>query len=545
MINQGQKMLESAQVIIIKTAKNLGLSDISIKRLIEPEAVHEFNFFVKIDSMATGPVTSFPPTDARPAINPPSLRVVGDPSSHATRRKPELRLFRGFRIQHNSALGPYKGGIRFHPNVSREEVQALATLMTIKCAVAGLPFGGSKGGVVFDPKSVSQKELEEIARAYLRMIEPVIGPTVDVPAPDVNTNPQIMSWMVDEFIKSKVKSQKSKVKSQKSKVVSQNSKVLNQLRATFTGKPVEEGGSLGRTEATGRGGVIILKALFEKVRHRVSHFRGRAPASNAVTHLPSRSKQVPSPFNDLTIAVQGFGNVGYYFAKLAAEEGFKVVAVSDSKGGIIKNSKFKIQNSKFQLKNKKEKIDGLFNHLTIQRLLPLDIPLVMDCKREKGSLAGCYCAGGVCDARGGQLITNEKLLELPVDILVPAALENVINKSNMKRIKAKTIIEMANGPVTEDAYEYLTKKGVIIIPDVLANSGGVTVSYLEWYQNMHNERWSEKKVNKRLEEMMKKAFEKIWEKANSKSKTQNSKLDLKKAAFEVAIERIIEKLNVR
>ncbi|PJC81541.1 hypothetical protein CO007_04150, partial [Candidatus Roizmanbacteria bacterium CG_4_8_14_3_um_filter_36_10] len=179
--------------------------------------------------MATGPVTSFPPTDARPAINPPSLRVVGDPSSHATRRKPELRLFRGFRIQHNSALGPYKGGIRFHPNVSREEVQALATLMTIKCAVAGLPFGGSKGGVVFDPKSVSQKELEEIARAYLRMIEPVIGPTVDVPAPDVNTNPQIMSWMVDEFIKSKVKSQKSKV-------VSQNSKVLNQLRATFTGK---------------------------------------------------------------------------------------------------------------------------------------------------------------------------------------------------------------------------------------------------------------------------------------------------------------------
>jgi len=537
MINQGQKMLESAQVIIIKTAKNLGLSDISIKRLIEPEAVHEFNFFVKIDSMATGPVTSFPPTDARPAINPPSLRVVGDPSSHATRRKPELRLFRGFRIQHNSALGPYKGGIRFHPNVSREEVQALATLMTIKCAVAGLPFGGSKGGVVFDPKSVSQKELEEIARAYLRMIEPVIGPTVDVPAPDVNTNPQIMSWMVDEFIKSKVKSQKSKV-------VSQNSKVLNQLRATFTGKPVEEGGSLGRTEATGRGGVIILKALLSKLKSQIPNSKkqtnNKSQNSNSL-ELGALNLEFPR----LTVAVQGFGNVGYYFAKLAAEEGFKVVAVSDSKGGIIKNSKFKIQNSKFQLKNKKEKIDGLFNHLTIQRLLPLDIPLVMDCKREKGSLAGCYCAGGVCDARGGQLITNEKLLELPVDILVPAALENVINKSNMKRIKAKTIIEMANGPVTEDAYEYLTKKGVIIIPDVLANSGGVTVSYLEWYQNMHNERWSEKKVNKRLEEMMKKAFEKIWEKANSKSKTQNSKLDLKKAAFEVAIERIIEKLNVR
>jgi glutamate dehydrogenase/leucine dehydrogenase len=424
MENQGKKMLESAQALIKKTAKNLGFDEKIIKRLIEPEMIFEFSFPVKMDDG-------------------------------------QIKVFKGWRIQHNSALGPYKGGIRFHPQTSREEVQALATLMTIKCAVAGLPYGGAKGGVLVDPKNLSSAELERFSREYVKKIAHFIGEDIDVPAPDVNTNPQIMAWMIDEY---------QKIKGYQSK-------------ATFTGKPVAMGGSLGRNEATGRGGVIVLKALLEKLG-----WENFSPST-------------------LTIAVQGFGNVGYYFAKIASEAGFKVVAVSDSKGGIIK-----------------PKGDNLE---------ALDIPLVMECKKEKGTLAGCYCAGGVCDTKGGKTITNEELLELPVDILVPAALENVINEKNMKKIKAKIIIEMANGPVTEEAYEYLSKKGVVIVPDVLANSGGVTVSYLEWVQNKAGYYWSEEEVNSKLEVMMKKAFEVIWEKSSKK------KIPLKQAAFEVALERIV------
>jgi glutamate dehydrogenase/leucine dehydrogenase len=424
MENQGKKMLESAQALIKKTAKNLGFDEKIIKRLIEPEMIFEFSFPVKMDDG-------------------------------------QIKVFKGWRIQHNSALGPYKGGIRFHPQTSREEVQALATLMTIKCAVAGLPYGGAKGGVLVDPKKLSSAELERFSREYVKKIAHFIGEDIDVPAPDVNTNPQIMAWMIDEY---------QKIKGYQSK-------------ATFTGKPVAMGGSLGRNEATGRGGVIVLKALLEKLG-----WENFSPST-------------------LTIAVQGFGNVGYYFAKIASEAGFKVVAVSDSKGGIIK-----------------PKGDNLE---------ALDIPLVMECKKEKGTLAGCYCAGGVCDTKGGKTITNEELLELPVDILVPAALENVINEKNMKKIKAKIIIEMANGPVTEEAYEYLSKKGVVIVPDVLANSGGVTVSYLEWVQNKAGYYWSEEEVNSKLEVMMKKAFEVIWEKSSKK------KIPLKQAAFEVALERIV------
>lgn len=413
-------MLEGAWTIIIKTAHDLGLGEDVIKRLIEPDLIAQVNFSVKDETGKT-------------------------------------KIYRGFRIQHNKALGPYKGGIRFHPQVSADEVQALATLMTIKCAVAGLPYGGGKGGVIVDPKKLDEKELEELSRAYARSIAAIIGPEKDIPAPDVNTNPKIIGWMVDEFIKLKVNKEKS-----------------NYLRATFTGKPIPEGGTLGRTEATGRGGVMILSRLVKNEK--------------------------------LSVAVQGFGNVGYYFAQIATEAGFKVVAVSDSKGAIIKN---------FQ---------------------PLDIPLIMECKKKKGSLAGCYCSGGVCDARGGQLITNEKLLELPVDVLVPAALENVINKTNMAKIKAKIIVEMANGPVTEEAYEYLTKKGKIIIPDVLANSGGVIVSYLEWLQNLKGETWTEAKVNKELGIIIGKAFNAIWQKARLRN------IPLKQAAFEVAIERIVSSI---
>jgi len=457
MENQGKKMLESAQALIKETAKNLGFDEEIIKRLIEPEMICEFSFPVKMDDG-------------------------------------QIKVFKGWRVQHNSLLGPYKGGIRFHPQTSREEVQALATLMTIKCAVAGLPYGGAKGGVLVDPKKLSSAELERLSREYVKKIAHFIGEDIDVPAPDVNTNPQIMAWMIDEY---------RKIKGYQSK-------------ATFTGKPVAMGGSLGRTEATGRGGVIVLKALLsELVKDGSTKILSRLNSSLTLLKqkvsknfvLPSFNNQKLKSNNEITIAVQGFGNVGYYFAKIASEAGFKVVAVSDSKGGIIKP--------------KGENMEAL------------DIPLVMECKKEKGTLAGCYCAGGVCDTKGGKTITNEELLELPVDILVPAALENVINEKNMKNIKAKIIIEMANGPVTEEAYEYLSKKGVVIVPDVLANSGGVTVSYLEWVQNKAGYYWSEEEVNSKLEVMMKKAFEAIWEKASKK------KIPLKQAAFEVALERIV------
>jgi len=461
MENTGKKMLESAQAIILKTAKEMELTDDVIKRLIEPEAVHEFNLPVTINGKKT--------------------------------------LLKAFRIQHNSALGPYKGGIRFHPNVSREEVQALATLMTIKCSVVGLPYGGGKGGVVVDPKQLSEKELENLSRTYLRQIAPVIGPTVDVPAPDVNTNPKIMKWMIDEYIKLKVKNEKLKI-------TSKNSKLKNYLRATLTGKPIAEGGTLGRTEATGRGGVIVLQSLIAKLNSQFSFFNFQSINNDSMINENSmKTKKLKT--ENLTVAVQGFGNVGYYFAQLAHEEGFKVVTVSDSKGGVYVR-------------------DGL------------DPKATLKCKKEKGNIGGCYCKGSVCDIKYGRTITNEELLELPVDVLVPAALENSINRENMHKIKAKIIIEMANGPVTEEAYEYLSKKGVIIVPDVLANSGGVTVSYLEWYQNVHNEKWSEKKVNDRLKIMMEKAFEAVWKKADLPA--GGKKIPLKQAAFEVAIGKMVK-----
>jgi len=431
-------MLESAKKIIITTAKEIGLKQEIIQRLVEPEMIHEFNFLVKRDNN-------------------------------------KKQLVKGFRIQHNSALGPYKGGIRFHPDTNKAEIQALATLMTIKCALLGLPYGGGKGGVIVDPKIFSVSELKNLSQEFARQIAPFIGPTTDIPAPDVNTNPQIMHWMLEAYEK---------------KIISSSPrlslKMKQRLKATFTGKPLEAGGSLGRVEATGRGGVIILKSL-----------------------LAALGNIKPS----MTVAAQGFGNVGYYFAKLAQEEGFRVVAVSDSKGGIL-------------LADKKNQISNSAS---------LDIVLIKECKAKKGMLAQCYCSGGVCDSKDGLIITNEELLELPVDILVPAALENVINQNNMHKIKAKIIIEMANGPITKEAYEYLTQKGVIIVPDVLANSGGVTVSYLEWYQNMHNLRWSEQQVNQKLENIMIKAFLAVWQKAKTK------KISLKQAAFTVAIERLAAK----
>ena len=482
-INTGTKMLESALEIIRKTAKEMHLSESVIERLIQPNAIHELHFSVKMD-------------DGKD------------------------RLFTAFRIQHNNALGPYKGGIRFHPNVNRDEVRALATLMTIKCAVAGLPYGGGKGGVIIDPKSVSESELERISKAYARAISSFIGPEVDVPAPDVNTNPKIMKWMIQEYMRLKsveISPSESEGRLNRS----------SRLLATFTGKPLDMGGTLGRTEATGRGGVMILKALLSKLNPKSKTPNPKQILNSNSLKISNFKLQIPQ---DATIAVQGFGNVGYYFAKIATENGFRVRSVSDSKGAITKSQ---ITNNKSQI-NFKSQITNDKNGL--------DAELVLKCKKEKGSLAEC-----------GKVISNEELLELPVDILVPAALENVINGQNMSKIKAKIIVEMANGPVTEEAYEYLTKKGVIIVPDVLANSGGVAVSYLEWYQNMKGQTWSEDKVNKRLQSMMTSAFNAIWKKMigyqlksvkigssdSNRSQPISADFNLKKAAFEVAIERII------
>jgi len=364
----------------------------------------------------------------------------------------KVRLFRGYRVQFNNVRGPYKGGIRFHPAVSLSEVEALAAWMTVKCAVADIPFGGSKGGVVVDPRSLSGGELERLSRAYVRAVYPNIGADRDIPAPDVNTNPKIMSWMLDEYERL----------------------VGRKEPAAFTGKPVERGGSEGRVEATGRGGVYVLERLVEKLELE-----------------PSQT----------TLAVQGFGNVGYHFAYFAAREGFKVVAVSDSKGAV---------------------------------LVPegLDPAKTLECKRQRGEVAGCCCVGSVCDSSRGRKISNEELLTFPVDILVPAALEGAVDEEIAKKVKAKAIIEMANGPLTAEADRVLEQRGVISVPDVLANSGGVIVSYFEWLQNRQGEHWSREEVFSKLEEKLTDAFTAVWGEAEKRH------LALREAAYSLALSRI-------
>lgn len=377
----------------------------------------------------------------------------------------ETRIFKGFRVQFNNALGPFKGGIRFHPKVNFSEIKALAALMMVKCAVAGLPFGGGKGGVIVDPKKLSKRELENLSRSFVKAIYQDIGPDLDVPAPDLNTNPKIISWMVDEYIKLKIK----------------NLKFKENLRATFTGKPVKKGGSEGRVGATGLGGVTVLKALAKKLKIKKEK---------------------------LKIAIQGFGNVGYHFSYFAQKAGFKIIAVSDSKGGVLVK-------------------EGLDPEATLK------------CKKEKGQVGGCYCIGSVCDLKYGRPIKNKDLLELPVDVLVPAALENVINKDNAKNIKAKVIIEMANGPVTPEADEILAKKGIILVPDVLANCGGVIVSYFEWLQNKKGERWTKEKVNQKLVKKVTKAFNDVWQEA------EDRQVSLRQSAYILAIKKIVEAMKKR
>ena len=404
MENIQNKMLQTAQELIQKTGQKLNLNQDEIDFIMQPDRVIE----VKV----------------------PVLMANG-----------KIKTFVGYRSQHNNVLGPYKGGIRFHQNVSQEEVVALSILMTLKCAANNLPLGGGKGGVIVNPKELSEGELERLSRIYAQKIAPFIGEDVDVPAPDVNTDGKIMMWMLDEYEKT----------------------INKKSPATFTGKPVEFGGSLGRTEATGRGGVIVMNNLL---------------------------KQLNKDYK--TVAIQGFGNVGYYFAKIASEKDYKIVAVSDSQGGIYYEN-------------------------------GLDPEKVMAVKKEQGS---------VINYPEGKVISNEELLELPVDILVPAALENVITKDNASKIQAKVIIEMANGPITEEAYSILEENQIISAPDILANAGGVIVSYFEWLQNKRNEKWTEEEVNQKLEEQLSTAFKEIFE------TSQKFNTDLKKAAFISALAKI-------
>lgn len=361
----------------------------------------------------------------------------------------EVRVFQGFRIQFNNARGPYKGGIRFHPGVTLAEVKALSAWMTIKCAVADVPFGGGKGGVIVDPKELSEAELENLSRNYLRAIYRDIGLEVDVPAPDVNTNPQIMAWMVDEYKKL----------------------VGHEDPGVITGKPVEEGGSEGRVEATGAGGLYVLVSLVERLKLKRENVK---------------------------VAVQGFGNVGYHFARLAQEAGFQITAVSDSQGGAL------MANGQWSMTD------------------------VLEHKKKTGT---------VVDFPGSEKITNEELLTLPVDILVPAALEGVITAANVSEVKAKAIIETANGPVTPEADKVLEERGIFSVPDVLASAGGVTVSYFEWVQNKKKEQWSREKVLSKLEEKITQAFSGIWQESAEK------KISLRQAAYVLAVKRIVQAME--
>ncbi len=365
-----------------------------------------------------------------------------------------LRVFTGYRSRHDDSRGPAKGGIRFHPSVSPGEVKALAFWMTCKCACVGIPFGGGKGGVIVNPQELSRLELERLSRGYIRQVADFIGPDTDVPAPDVYTNATIMGWMMDEY---------SKIHRRRTPAV-------------ITGKPIALGGSLGRGDATGRGAYYCIKELEKK--------RGWNPT-------------------EVSVAIQGFGNAGQHVARLLHADGYKVVAASDSRGGIYSPDGF-------------------------------DIPSLIQMKLDSRRLEAVYCHGTVCETIDAKKITNEELLELDVDLLLPAALENQITKDNVDNIKAPIIVELANGPTTSEADEVLSKRGTMVVPDILANAGGVTVSYFEWVQNRAGYYWTVEEVHQKLRPIMVSAFNAIY------AVMEDKKVDMRTAAYVVALERIGE-----
>jgi glutamate dehydrogenase/leucine dehydrogenase len=399
-------MLEGIRKLIKETGAKLGLDEQVIEELIKPNTEHIFDVELK-----------------------------------------NGKAFRAFRVQHNNQNGPYKGGVRFHENVTLDEVRALATLMSIKTAAVGLPLGGGKGGVAVNPKNLSKEELEELSRKYVQGLHKHIGPDQDVPAPDVNTNATVIDWMVDEYEK-----------------LSGDSS-----HASFTGKSIENGGSLGRDAATGRGGMIAFSELLEL--------------------MGKKSEKI-------TYAVQGFGNVGEFFATLSQKNqpNWQLNAASDS-GAVVYSSKGLDAEDLSKFKSGGRRFT--------------------DYKKS-----------------GTDILKPEEFMGLDVDVLVLAALEDALNEDNMRQIKAKFIVELANGPVTNKAYEFLVNKGAVILPDVVANAGGVVVSYLEWKQNKENSHWSEQNVNDELEKYISKAVKQMHQTAE----TEN--VPLKEAALVAALKNL-------
>ena len=362
----------------------------------------------------------------------------------------DVEMFTGYRVQHNINRGPAKGGIRFSPEVSLDEVRALAMWMTWKCAVVGIPFGGAKGGVICDPHEMSRGELERMTRRYATEISMLIGPNSDIPAPDMNTNPQIMGWIMDTYSMHQGYS----------------------VPAVITGKPLSIGGSEGRLEATARGVQVVTRE-----------------AMQAFGLSPERC----------SVVVQGFGNVGSITARLLSELGCKVVGLSDIKGGVYNP-------------------DGI------------DVFAALRHSKEHGNLAGL---------RSTEPVTNAELLELPCDVLVPAALENQLTERNAPRIKTRLIVEAANGPTTPEADHILNDRGITIIPDILANAGGVTVSYFEWVQDLQRFFWAENEINNRLETIMTRSFQSVY------AKSQEQQVNMRMGAYLLAVARVAEATEIR
>jgi len=363
-----------------------------------------------------------------------------------------LKIFEGYRVEYNNTNGPYKGGIRYHTSTDNDEVKALAFWMVLKCAVVGIPMGGGKGGITVDPKLLSSGELERLSRGWVQKLSDILGPHKDVPAPDINTTPEIMACMADEYCK--ITGDKS--------------------GAVITGKPVKNGGSLGRDTATAQGGFYVFESLKEKL--------GLGDVCE--------------------VAIQGIGNAGSNAALIWQSAGHKIIAVSDSNGGIHNPN-------------------------------GLDIEKLIIHKKKTGSVLGfdCECPGSID-------ITNDGLLEIECDLLIPAAFENIITESNVKNIKAKVILELANGPVSSVADDILFNKNITVIPDILANSGGVVVSYFEWDQNLKNERWTKQEVIDKLQPIMADSAVKIFEKAKELN------VDLRMGGFILAIDCIKERLKL-
>ncbi|MDQ3873268.1 MAG: Glu/Leu/Phe/Val dehydrogenase [Thermoproteota archaeon] len=363
----------------------------------------------------------------------------------------EIRVFTGFRSQHNDARGPYKGGIRYHPQVSIEEVKALSMWMTWKCAVADIPYGGGKGGIICNPKEMSEGELERLTRRYAYAIADIIGPRTDIPAPDVYTGGKEMAWIMDTYSALKGNYVQPEI---------------------ITGKPITIGGSLGRNEATGRGLAFTVREAAKKLK---------------------------IDLKGATLAVEGFGNAGQFASQLVEEQGAKLIAASDSKGGIYNKNGIDVS----ALRNHKEK------------------------------------TGSVIEFPGANSITNEELIETECTILIPAALENQITSKNADKVKAKIVAEAANGPTTTEADDVLYKNKILVIPDILANGGGVTVSYFEWLQNLRRDYWTENEVNQRLDHNITKAFNDVYD------TSEKYGVNMRNASTVLAINRVVEAIKIR